>query len=107
MTTIIKFPYSASRRVFARKQRSSKNGTPEERATLQEMVAEEIDARPLLLYQRETRADRTRHRRRFGISRRASGASIKPAKTRMKRRRRSIRKRNRQRLAAHTRRLRR
>ena len=29
---VIKFPYNVSRRAFARKQRSSKNGTPEERA---------------------------------------------------------------------------
>jgi len=33
-----------SRRAYARKPRSSINGTPEERAALQEMVAEEIDA---------------------------------------------------------------
>ena len=46
MTTIVKFPYNASRRVRSRKPRNSVNGTPEERATLQEMVAEEIDARP-------------------------------------------------------------
>jgi hypothetical protein len=43
---IIKFPYSVSRRAHARRSRTSINGTPEERATLQEMVAEEIDVRP-------------------------------------------------------------
>ena len=32
--TIVKFPYSASRRVFARRPRSSENGTPEQRAML-------------------------------------------------------------------------
>jgi hypothetical protein len=39
----VKFPYDACRRVHSRKQRRSKNGTPEERGTLREMV-EEIDA---------------------------------------------------------------
>jgi hypothetical protein len=29
---VVKFPYSASRRVYARRPRISKNGTPEERA---------------------------------------------------------------------------
>jgi hypothetical protein len=29
---IVKFPYKSSRRVFARRSRRSKNGTPEERA---------------------------------------------------------------------------
>ncbi len=43
---IVKFPFSVSRRVHSRKPRNSVSGTPEERATLQEMVAEEIDARP-------------------------------------------------------------
>jgi hypothetical protein len=43
MSNVVKFPYSVSRKVHARKPRASKNGTPEERATLQEMVAEEID----------------------------------------------------------------
>jgi cell division protein FtsN len=32
MSDIVKFPYSASRRVAARRPRRSKNGTPEERA---------------------------------------------------------------------------
>jgi hypothetical protein len=32
--TVVKFPYSASRRLFARRPRSSENGTPEERAML-------------------------------------------------------------------------
>jgi hypothetical protein len=32
MSAIVKFPYSASRRVVARRPRRSKNGTPEERA---------------------------------------------------------------------------
>jgi hypothetical protein len=45
-SNVIKFPFGVSRRAHARKQRTSKNGAPEERATLQEMVAEEIDARP-------------------------------------------------------------
>src|SRR5260221_13846778 len=39
----VKSPYDACRRVHSRKQRRSNNGTPEERATLREMV-EEIDA---------------------------------------------------------------
>lgn len=30
--TIVKFPYIASRRIFSRRPRVSKNGTPEERA---------------------------------------------------------------------------
>jgi hypothetical protein len=30
--SVVKFPYSASRRVHSRRQRRSKNGTPEERA---------------------------------------------------------------------------
>jgi hypothetical protein len=30
--TVVKFPYSASRRVYARRPRIPKNGTPEERA---------------------------------------------------------------------------
>jgi predicted nucleic acid-binding protein len=42
--SVVKFPFTVSRRAFARKPRWSKNGTPEERATLREMVAEEIDA---------------------------------------------------------------
>jgi hypothetical protein len=29
---VVKFPYSASRRVYSRRPRKSKNGTPEERA---------------------------------------------------------------------------
>lgn len=32
MNNIVRFPYSASRRVFSKKPRRSKNGTPEERA---------------------------------------------------------------------------
>jgi hypothetical protein len=32
MDNIVKFPYDACRRVHSRKQRRSKNGTPEERA---------------------------------------------------------------------------
>jgi hypothetical protein len=32
MSTVVKFPYSASRRVHSQKPRRSKNGTPEERA---------------------------------------------------------------------------
>ena len=32
MSDIVKFPYSASRRVHSKKPRRSKNGTPEERA---------------------------------------------------------------------------
>ena len=32
---LVKFPYSASRRIFARRARRSKNGTPEERAAAQ------------------------------------------------------------------------
>jgi hypothetical protein len=32
---IVEFPYSASRRAFARRPRRSKNGTPEERAAAQ------------------------------------------------------------------------
>ncbi|SHH37820.1 hypothetical protein [Bradyrhizobium erythrophlei] len=33
--TIFKFPYDASRRVYSRRPRASKNGTPEERAASQ------------------------------------------------------------------------
>jgi hypothetical protein len=44
MSNVVKFPYSVSRRAHARKPRASKNGTPEERGTLREMVDEEIDA---------------------------------------------------------------
>ena len=57
MSNVVKFPYSVSRKAYARKPRNSINGTPEERATLQDisrsdsqslrklgrMVAEEID----------------------------------------------------------------
>jgi hypothetical protein len=32
MSNVVKFPYEASRRVYSRKPRISKNGTPEERA---------------------------------------------------------------------------
>ena len=32
MNNVVRFPYSASRRVHSRKPRRSKNGTPEERA---------------------------------------------------------------------------
>jgi hypothetical protein len=32
MSSVVKFPYSASRRVHSRKPRKSHNGTPEERA---------------------------------------------------------------------------
>ena len=46
MNNVVKFPFSVSRKAHAHKPPASKNGTPEERATLQEMVAEEIDARP-------------------------------------------------------------
>jgi len=45
MSNVVEFPFSVSRKAHARKPPASKNGTPEERATLQEMVAEEIDAR--------------------------------------------------------------
>jgi hypothetical protein len=47
---IIKLPYSVTRGAFSRKPRASKNGTPEERAAFQEIVAEvveEVDARAL------------------------------------------------------------
>jgi hypothetical protein len=43
MSNVVKFPYSVSRKAYARKPRNSINGTPEERAASQEMVAEEID----------------------------------------------------------------
>jgi hypothetical protein len=39
---VVKFPFSVSRRAHARKPRTSKNGTPEERATARELVA--VDA---------------------------------------------------------------
>jgi hypothetical protein len=39
MSNVVKFPYSVSRKAYARKPRTSINGTPEERAALQEMVA--------------------------------------------------------------------
>jgi hypothetical protein len=48
MTNVVKFPFSVSRRVYSRRPRKSINGTPDERAVLQEIVAEvveEIDAR--------------------------------------------------------------
>jgi hypothetical protein len=47
-SNIVKFPFSVSRRAHARKPRASKNGTPEQRASVQEMVAESraIDDRP-------------------------------------------------------------
>jgi hypothetical protein len=32
--TVVKFPYSTSRRVYARRPTISKNGTPEERAAI-------------------------------------------------------------------------
>jgi DNA helicase IV len=44
MNNVVKFPYGVSRRAFARKGRTSINGTPEERAASREMVVEEIDA---------------------------------------------------------------
>jgi hypothetical protein len=45
-SNVVKFPFTASRRAFARKPRWSKNGTPEERAakaTAQEMAAPPAD----------------------------------------------------------------
>jgi hypothetical protein len=45
MNNVVKFPFSVSRKAHAHKPPASINGTPEERAALQEMVAEEIDAR--------------------------------------------------------------
>jgi hypothetical protein len=44
MSNVVKFPFSVSRRAHARKPRTSENGTPKERATLREIVVEEIDA---------------------------------------------------------------
>jgi hypothetical protein len=44
MNNVVEFPFSVSRKAHAHKPPA--NGTPEERATLQEMVAEEIGARP-------------------------------------------------------------
>src|SRR3712207_4415307 len=35
MNNLVKFPYSVSRRVHSRKPRRSKNGTPEERTSLE------------------------------------------------------------------------
>jgi hypothetical protein len=72
-----------------------------------QMEANGASQGPTSIHRREIRTHRTRNRRRFGISRRASGASIKPAKAVMKRRRRSTRKRYRQRLAAHAARIKR
>jgi hypothetical protein len=48
MSNVVKFPFSVSRRAHARKLRASKNGTPEARASVQEMVDEShaIDDRP-------------------------------------------------------------
>jgi hypothetical protein len=45
MSNVVKFPYSVSRRVFARKPRTSQNGTPEERAAkvAQEMTVPAAD----------------------------------------------------------------
>jgi hypothetical protein len=48
VSNVIKFPFSVSRKVHARKPRASKNGTPEQRAAFEEIVAEvveEVDAR--------------------------------------------------------------
>jgi hypothetical protein len=39
MDNIVKFPYDACRRIHSRKQRRSKNGTPEERAAKAVAVA--------------------------------------------------------------------
>jgi len=45
MSNVVKFPYDVSRRAHARKPRTSKNGTPEERAAkaAQEMAAPSAD----------------------------------------------------------------
>ncbi|MEH2569644.1 hypothetical protein [Bradyrhizobium sp. AZCC 2289] len=39
MSNVVKFPYSASRRVHSKKPRRSKNGTPEERSTKEAKAA--------------------------------------------------------------------
>jgi hypothetical protein len=44
--TIFKFPYDASRRVYSRRPRTSKNGTPEERATARPAVQPGHDRKP-------------------------------------------------------------
>jgi hypothetical protein len=41
-SNIVKFPYSASRRVHSKKPRRSKNGTPEERSSKAEVDAPEM-----------------------------------------------------------------
>jgi hypothetical protein len=49
-TNVVKFPYSAARRVHSQKPRRSKNGTPEERAAkiaaMQSTPAEVVDLSP-------------------------------------------------------------
>ena len=42
MTNVVKFPYTACRRVHSRKPRVSKNGTPEERAAKAAIDAAEL-----------------------------------------------------------------
>lgn len=46
MSNVIKFPYSACRRVHSRKPRISKNGTPEERAAKAEAVRPDPSTAP-------------------------------------------------------------
>src|SRR5216684_3690241 len=47
-SNIVKFPYSASRRVYSRRPRTSKNGTPEAAAVV------EVEARPTAKRDRRT-----------------------------------------------------
>jgi hypothetical protein len=46
MSNVIKFPYSACRRVHSRKPRISKNGAPEERAAKAEAVRPDPSTAP-------------------------------------------------------------
>jgi hypothetical protein len=78
-SNLIKFPYSASRRVHSRRPRTSKNGTPEERASLpktvveeiREMVVEEIEARSLSITAENGRL----RKERYEVWRRAEAAT--------------------------------
>src|SRR5438045_155510 len=53
-TVVIKFPNSASRRIFARRPRRSKNGTPEERAAKQAAGTPVSASGAVLLFQKKS-----------------------------------------------------
>lgn len=55
---IVKFPYSASRRVYSKQPRRSKNGTPEERAAkAAALEAMPADVVPMSLARAQVRSD--------------------------------------------------